>query len=151
MQTEEQIGSKAVWAVLLIVLMAWVEFSGVAQAVERACVVQDGVLDYRHCRYDEVNDLSGSWHFYRSRFFKDIGTEAPEIVQVPDSWENNEIMGYSPFGFGTYRLSVEHLQAGTSYGLKMLDQVSSFRLSVNGKVIGENGQVGRDGSNYRPD
>ena len=104
-----------------------------------------GVLDLAdwHCDQDKLVELGGEWKFYPNMLASDwrkAGT--PTIKEVPHFWEEDEDLGNSPYGYGTYVLEIQGLKANESYGIDITDTVTAYTLYVNDKQILSNGTVG---------
>lgn len=92
-----------------------------------------------------ITKLDGDWAFYWKQFAIDINAQVQEAVYTatPASWENMKETKFEPTGYGTYRMRITGLIPNGRYGLRMLDQVTAYRLKVNDKLIAYNGQIGR--------
>jgi diguanylate cyclase (GGDEF)-like protein len=94
--------------------------------------------------------LRGKWEFYPYRFLDPVGIDRPGgedcgLISVPGIW-NDFVTARGPMGssgFGTYRLKI-YLEAPTAvtYGLKIPDMATSYRLFVNGQEVAFNGKPG---------
>ena len=111
-----------------------------------APVARNGKIDLQ--QWDRIQHptipLNGTWNLYLNRFRNDLSDkDIPLQVATPITWDQIGKHNYSPFGYGTYRLMVTGLSPQTSYGLKLADQATSFRLFVNGNEIASNGNPGK--------
>lgn len=90
-----------------------------------------------------VVPLNGEWQFYDEQFLsfdQEIPVEG-NTISVPGLW--NKARKSGAFGYGTYRLLVRIQDTDTTYGLKVPDFATSYRLYIDGKLICENGIPGK--------
>jgi hypothetical protein len=90
-----------------------------------------------------VVPLNGEWQFYDEQFLsfdQEIPVEG-NTISVPGLW--NKARKSGAFGYGTYRLLVRIQDTDTTYGLKVPDFATSYRLYIDGKLICENGAPGK--------
>ena len=97
-----------------------------------------------------VIELNGEWEFYPNSLKKGLSDSDPVIKTVPHFWENDEDMGLSPYGFGTYLLRITGLKPSVVYAVQITDEVTAYRLYANDNVIAENGQTGSSKDTYYP-
>ena len=121
--------------------------------VDRSFSAKNAALDLHTWNMEKsAVSLQGEWAFYWKMLDSEVLPETSAVmVQVPNSWEIKESGGHDPYGYAVYRLQVTGLKPGGQYGFKMLDQLTSYRLFVNGIVVAKNGKVGKDKSSYRPE
>lgn len=99
----------------------------------------------------EIVQLNGQWNFYPSMLKSDINADTPSINKiVPDYWEEDSNLKFSPHGFGTYKLKITGLKPNSIYGVDLPDQVTSYSLYANNKKIAKNGTVSKEGGTYIP-
>jgi diguanylate cyclase (GGDEF)-like protein len=113
---------------------------------------EQGVLDLS--KWDLATQgplfLQGKWEFYPYQFLDPADVDYPGdedygLISVPGIW-NDFVTTRGPIGssgFGTYRLRV-CLEAPTAitYGLKIPDMATSYRLFVDGQEVAVNGKPG---------
>jgi diguanylate cyclase (GGDEF)-like protein len=126
---------------LIIILIA----SSPAQAATQP-MVQQGYLDLRNWSFPEGGSiqLRGEWEFFPGEFiFPELGNRG-KTISVPALW--NSFMDTSgpmgPFGYGTYRLSIDLGNNTDILGLKIPHTATSYSLYVNRVLLAQNGQVG---------
>ncbi|HYX34273.1 MAG TPA: 7TM diverse intracellular signaling domain-containing protein [Oligoflexus sp.] len=133
----------------------WIQFilflglasSGLAGAEPRA-YVHTGVVDLRQWDFEKNPSLPlrGAWEFYWGHFIDPLdfqGTDLPahDFIKVPGSWNKAE-KAYSHRGYVTYRARIR---------LAKLEELALYvpliyvarRVYIDGKLVAENGQVGR--------
>lgn len=119
--------------------------------------IKQGVLDLRS--WDALDDktitLDGEWEFYPEQFIASNpkGEELqPQYIAVPEDWsEHLDPQQPSPYGFGSYRLTLlvdPDLQH--SYTLRVVSARSASKLYVNGKLLGQSGIPAERKENYHP-
>lgn len=107
---------------------------------------------------DGVISLEGDWEFYWKQlltpedFAVDHSGEQPDrtgFIAFPGLWNGYEIQDESGVhrlagdGYATYRLVVYTDSKDSKLALKILDVSTSYRLWVDGKLLSENGKVGK--------
>lgn len=110
-----------------------------------------GVIDLQSVSFDQKSIyLDGEWEFYPSTFLNP--TEKPnhtQYIRVPSSW-NDEMK--SSYGYASFRLKVllpkdqKELLA-----FKIPEQGTSYRIFVNGVLLANNGTVGVNSSESKPE
>ena len=116
-------------------------------------VVNRGRIDLTKCNFDTVRfvDLKGEWGFFWNDFVSN--TESPpDFVSVPGLWSATSVQGknYSAFGSGTYTLKVSLPSKASDLALYIDQPLSSVKVFVNNKELGEIGKVGKSKDSYRP-
>jgi two-component system sensor histidine kinase ChiS len=114
---------------------------------------EEGKLDLEHWDRTErpIVELSGEWLFYPGRWKNEIDQSAEGAVKaVSHFWENDPDLKNSPYGFGTYRLRITGLEPLDIYGLKIMDEVTAYRLYVNDVLVASNGVVASERGAYQP-
>ena len=108
-------------------------------------VVQNGELDLRLWQPSHVLRVEGSWEVYwkrlhRPKDFSNLKIKHRKITAVPGTWN-------SPFGtgigYGTYRVSVKLNDHQKNLSLFIPEILSSWKLWVNGKLVGQQGVVSK--------
>lgn len=144
-------------ALLIVGLLGLFIFSAIVKDqkwVDSSYEAENGVLNLSSWQEEKsATQLNGYWRFYKGKFAVDIdkNDSGSVYVKTPNSWERMGEMNYSPMGYGTYKLKVTGLVPSKIYGLKMLDQVTAYRLTVNGELVAFNGQIGKDKKSYSPE
>lgn len=90
--------------------------------------------------------LSGDWEFFYQKLAKDIHPGiSPQILKVPGDWIGlDEFEGEYTEGYGTYKIQIEGLQEDHLYGLKIPTIHSSSRIWLNGNLVSQYGEVGKN-------
>ena len=89
--------------------------------------------------------LNGYWEFYPQELLFSENFTSGKLLKkmfmaVPDGWTNNETKNSIPDrSYGTYRLEVKVNSTVDSYGIKIMNIRSSYKLFVNGKEVGSCG------------
>lgn len=93
--------------------------------------------------FDSIIEIEGEWKYYPNRFVEDRREEdVPQIRVIPEYKKGNDLEDF--YRFGTYELTVKGLEANQGVGIFIQDEVSAYRLFINGKAIMKNGIVGED-------
>lgn len=106
---------------------------------------ESGVLSLTNWKSNQQKlvALNGDWRFYKDTLAKDWkDSKNPEFKEVPHFWEEDEDLGKSPYGYATYVLRIQGLEANESYAIDVTDTVTAYTLYVNDKKIISNGTVG---------
>lgn len=117
----------------------------------------NGVLDLTEwsIEKDGIVSLAGEWEFYWSQlltpddFHHAKKPEKTGLIEIPQTWNGYEIdtsegkLKLTGDGYATYRLKINTNSRNDMLGLKLLDFATSYRLWVNGKLLSENGIVGK--------
>jgi diguanylate cyclase (GGDEF)-like protein len=106
---------------------------------------ESGVLSLINWKSDQEKlvELNGDWRFYKNTLASDWKkSDKPEIKEVPHFWEEDKDLNKSPYGYATYVLEIQGLEANESYGIDVTDTVTAYTLYVNDKKIVSNGTVG---------
>lgn len=93
--------------------------------------------------------LDGEWEFYWDTLLTPADFTAgvnlkPLYTPFPETWNSLAEKGFpvSPFGHGTYRLTIRLNEAPKLLAFSMPDFYTSYRLWVNGEDFSANGTVG---------
>jgi diguanylate cyclase (GGDEF)-like protein len=114
---------------------------------------QNGIISFEKLDWskNKVIELNGEWQYYDSLLKDDLDLKTSSIIKtVPDYWEEDQDMKFSPYHFGTYKLKVEGLKQNGVYALEMPDQVTAYALFANNEKVASNGIVGKDKSTSVP-
>ncbi|MDA3809460.1 MAG: adenylate/guanylate cyclase domain-containing protein [Spirochaetaceae bacterium] len=108
---------------------------------------EDLQFDVRNTDFSkEIVSLKGNWEFYWHEILAPGDVFPSELTDypVPKEWDKNT--GYSPKGYGTYRISV--LLPETEFQLAMFVPftMNHYKISINNRVWAENGIVSPNSS-----
>jgi signal transduction histidine kinase/CheY-like chemotaxis protein len=118
--------------------------------------VTQGVIDLRDWTFNasEADRVSGSirldgeWEFYWNQLytFKDFHSgkiENAHFMMIPHSWNGYEVDGItlSGIGFATFRVKVKASRVLEKVALRFLDNVSSYRLFINDRIVASSGSL----------
>ncbi len=119
-----------------------------------------GVLDLINWNFDKQGGvkLQGPWEEYRNKLVEplDFALGVPPVpdrhVSLPMVWKDQKIDGitYQANSFSTYRLKIRIWQTDQILAIRMADVMSAYRLWLDGRIIGESGQVGRNAQEEIP-
>jgi len=147
----------AVAALLVLLLVSRFAGSGGTPDFPEA---EAGVLDLSNWRASEgeVVPLSGEWEFYPETLAEPrpgggfAWRQAPVPIKVPGKWDRKMEPGkISPYGFGTYRLTLKLPNSpGTSYALRVGVVRTAHRLYVDGRLAGGQGVPGTESGTTKP-
>lgn len=122
-------------------------------------LAKDGVLDAQSVDFSgETINLTGNWEFYWNEFL-DPATEIPihkSFLKAGVPWfsqENEDGELYPSFGYATYRLTVllpNDTSENEPFAISVPVLHSAYQIYVNGKLVGENGTVGKSAEQHRP-
>ncbi|MFC3749463.1 ATP-binding protein [Paenibacillus sp. GCM10012306] len=117
-----------------------------------------GVMDLRdwNARQGGTILLDGDWEFYPHEWlFGQTSYERPlsdnsQFIQVPGSWNQALQPGKdSPFGYGTYRLTVlVNPDHDLNYSIRTASIRSAYTLYIDGRKLAQSGETGENGKNY---
>ncbi len=115
---------------------------------------QEGVLDLSSWDFKKEGtiSLSGEWQFYWRQLLTPedfVSSNHPESTgysRLPGSWNNQIIDGrlLSGDGFATYRLQALVPQDENVKAVRIKNQSSAYVLYINGKIVAQNGVVGKN-------
>lgn len=123
-------------------------------------VAAGGVMDIRGWSMPErgILPLDGDWEMLWSRLAEPVDWSAyakeARTVPVPSTWGNIRWDGRAlpDQGYATYRLTLRFApeDAGRPQALYIRNAATAYRLWIDGKPAGGNGEVGTDRSSMRP-
>lgn len=101
--------------------------------------------------------LNGEWSFYPGRLImsepsdQDHATDGSVPIEVPSGW-NDQLQPDepTPYGFGSYRLTVVVDEVQAAYSIYVPSVRSSSRLFVNGELIAVAGQPASSAEAHEP-
>lgn len=117
----------------------------------------NGIVDLRgwEASEDKTITLDGEWEFYPGVLLisDDAGREQPgglgHIVDVPSGWNQWMQPGAAtPYGFGSYRLTILADSADEVYSIYVPSVRSSSELYVNGKRMASSGRPARTAAEH---
>lgn len=133
---------------VIIVSMIGIYIFFIAESKEsKPCFSKDGILNLEDWDWSKnsIIELNGEWKYYNNLLKENLDDETQSAIRnVPDFWESNPDMNFSPFNYGTYTLKITGLKPSEIYGLEMPDQVTAYALFANNKKIASNGIVSKD-------
>ncbi|MBN2658362.1 MAG: adenylate/guanylate cyclase domain-containing protein [Spirochaetales bacterium] len=103
---------------------------------------ESGIIDLRSADFDtQVVKLEGNWEFYWEKILYpgDNFPESPAYFPVPAEWSCCD--DYDSRGFGTYRVKLLLPPNDGRVALYVPQSFNQYRIFVNGKLWGENGDV----------
>ena len=137
---------------LLFALIIVLLFTGFA-AGETSPVAVKGVLDLTSWNFtrDGIVTLDGEWEFFWQHLFSPADAayknlpEKTDFVKIPGSWNGVRVAGKTlgGNGFATYRLKVKLLPDNHLKAVRIRNFSSAYTLWINGKIIAQNGIVGK--------
>ncbi|WP_438435197.1 sensor histidine kinase [Gorillibacterium sp. sgz500922] len=90
--------------------------------------------------------LNGIWEFYWGKLlqpndFAEGKQGKPGWMRVPGNWtKGTDGRSYANTGLATYRLKLEHVPPGMTFGIKKENIRNASRIYVNGTLVLENGE-----------
>jgi len=141
---------------LVLALLSLSSCQQVDDSTREAPQANRGVLDLHDWDFarDGAVSLSGEWAFYwHELLFPDqINTSSPLYMPVPNGWDNYEIEGETlpTQGYATYQLTLYVPDTQQVYGLYLDGQSYAYSLWINGRLIAQNGQVGKTREEMTP-
>jgi diguanylate cyclase (GGDEF)-like protein len=139
------------WLPILVILLlvVWVFAYGIIPV--EVAMARQGQLDLTGWDEQSVIELDGEWQYFNQVMIKDLTTASPPVIhQVPDLWDSRYDPSEQTYGFATYRLVVSNLDPAVDYALMMLDEVSAYRLLINGREIVRDGVVSNSAAGHVP-
>lgn len=142
-------------AVLTSIRLLWIYLHKPAEQH----VVMEGVIDLRDVEFTDGQTvlLNGEWEFHPTilltpgEIHSSLSLEQKEYMQVP--YKRGQALSdkKGTYTFGTYRLRLLVNEPSiTSYGIRIPEIQSAFRLYVNGELLGERGLVSEKREEYVP-
>jgi diguanylate cyclase (GGDEF)-like protein/PAS domain S-box-containing protein len=120
--------------------------------------VVEGVIDLRDWNFEKNGSiyLEGKWRFFWNELLPPDQINDPiqtEYVSIPDNWTNYDLEGikFTPEGYATYSLTLYLPDTQQTYGIYNDGQGSAYSLWVDGRLLGQNGQVGTSPQTMTPD
>lgn len=147
----KKIKNTVVWLfiIVILVLTSWMMIPNTANVIIGHA--KHGTLDLSGWTPNNVMDLRGEWQFYDGLLLEDLSQSmVTEFRNVPHVWNHKESMDGRPYGVASYRLHITGLDPEINYGVQVIDEVSAYRLVINGRDIIKNGNVAYDKKDYSP-
>jgi PAS domain S-box-containing protein len=116
-----------------------------------------GVLDLRDWDFarDGPVSLAGEWAFYWQELLSpdQIRTTPAIYVPVPNGWDHYQIGGETlpTQGYATYQLTLYLPEPQQVYGLYLDGQSYACSLWIDGRLVAQDGQVGKTRAEMIPD
>jgi signal transduction histidine kinase/CheY-like chemotaxis protein len=134
----------------ILLVTSFILSSQVASASPK---IERGVLNCMDWDFEKSGhiELRGEWEFYWKQFispedFKKKNAHIkPAYATFPELWTNLTIdnKNLSSKGYATYRLQIRNDTLLPIMAIEMPDVYSAYRLWINGKIVAENGDVGK--------
>lgn len=144
--------------IFYVFIIGSIFFVSIPIAVQ-ASTFEKGEIDVTHWDFDKAGlfPLRGEWEFYwkeliePAEFEHDSVKTAPIYITPPTDLSNVKIDGKTlpADGYGTLHLKVHLDQLDEIYGLKNNYISSSYKVWINGKLLGSAGEVATDNENFK--
>ncbi|ABZ95514.1 Sensor histidine kinase and response regulator of a two component complex [Leptospira biflexa serovar Patoc strain 'Patoc 1 (Ames)'] len=127
--------------------------------VSPTLLAKDGVLDVRMANLSEDTvNLIGKWEFYWNEFLdpKQISPTNISYLSVGVPWfsqANEDGVDYPSFGYASYRLTIllpPKTEERETYALLIPVLHSAYKIYANGKLVAENGIIGKNDTTHKP-
>ncbi|TGL08319.1 response regulator [Leptospira bouyouniensis] len=127
--------------------------------VSPTLLAKDGVLDASSVDLSqEAVNLIGKWEFHWNEFLDPNETSRTNIsyLQVGVPWfsqVNEDGDDYPSFGYATYRLTIllpKKNKERETYALLIPVLHSAYKIYANGKLVAENGVIGKNIETHKP-
>ncbi|NMO94941.1 sensor domain-containing diguanylate cyclase [Paenibacillus lemnae] len=95
-------------------------------------------------------DLDGDWTFYWEQLIDPSGDRQEQpgrSLKVPGLWNEGESTRH---GYGSYRLQVMLGEKHENLGLYIKNVSNSYKIWINGKLLGENGRIADNKAEAKP-
>lgn len=113
------------------------------QEREENIKAENGTMELTDWNPNKILNLNGTWLFSNRVLDNDIIILKQGVpTEIPHFWEEEMSRSYSPYGYGTYYLKLTGLDPNIAYAFDIADQVTAYRLYLNGFQIAENGSPG---------
>lgn len=143
---------KLLWIPLYTILLAIILIITYSPISIHSLQAQKGEIDLSELENATIVNLKGEWLYFENLMIQDIeGSNNSHYVTVPHEFEGNEQYQNQPFGVATYQLRATGLKPNTYYGVHIINEVSAYRLTVNGIDIIKAGEVGYSKETHKPE
>lgn len=113
-------------------------------------LLKKGIIDMSQWTGEHI-DVKGEWAFYPGILNDERKDDSYyQGVTLPHEWDNEVLMNNDVRGRAVYVGTLHGLATGVAYGIDILDQVTSYRLWVNGKLIASNGNPKEHEAQWKP-
>lgn len=146
---------------LKLLIISVLMFIGTSAA--NAQTVNNGILRLQNPNElnEKILDLSGNWQFYYGKHLsapemQSIPTRDKEYIKTPSAWNyrTQKAQKLPSYGIATYYLKIILNKCPKSrnidYGFKIGNIISSYKLWVNGKLVGKAGNASSSPSSFKP-
>ncbi|OZM56300.1 hypothetical protein CIB95_12865 [Lottiidibacillus patelloidae] len=129
-----------------IILAVVFLLSGCTTEINETIAMEKGSFDFDTLSdsQSEIYSLDGEWEFYWKTLASpdDLKNSKTPVkyVHVPYNWNKFEDQDLPGLGYATYRAKLTNHTPG-KYGLRIPNINSSYKVWVNGELLGENGKV----------
>jgi two-component system, sensor histidine kinase ChiS len=136
----------AKWILALCTLLITCGCDGIP---DKKPIISGAVMDLGSYDFEKQGPIpiSGYCEFYWNRLYSPTELEniKPDyFINIPESWNNKfkKQKSFPAFGYATYRFKIlnAHLPLMSVY---VPNQDSAYRMWINGKIVSENGKVGK--------
>ena len=138
-------------------------FIFIGASAANAQTVNNGILRLQNPNElnEKIVDLSGNWQFYYGKHLsaaemQRIPTRDKEYIKTPSAWNyrTQKAKKLPSYGIATYYLKIILNKCPKSrdidYGFKIGNIISSYKLWVNGKLVGKAGNASSSPSLFKP-
>lgn len=134
--------------ILLLVVTMWIIVNEPAKV--KTAVSYEGSIALLDADDESVVRLTGKWQYFKGLMIHDIGKQsAAEFVNVPHTF--NEKVFENPNGVAVYKLTVSGLNPRQLYGVQIINEVSAYRLTINGEDVLKAGTVAYTKDDHMPE
>lgn len=100
-------------------------------------------------------ELKGEWEFYWEKFIltDKINILQPDlVVAFPSIWTKYDFnkKKLPSYGYASYKLKIKTDKEYNNLSLEIPDFYTSYRLWIDGKIISDNGRIGKNKNEYKP-
>lgn len=141
--------------VIIVTLIIMISIYGLSYNVDhsnKSYYAQKGILNLENWEMasEHIITLKGEWLFFPSQLRQDINPKSLTVYQqVPHYWESDTYLN-SPYGYGTYQLTLTGLEPFQVYSIHIIDEVTAYTLYANHILIASNGLVSDLPEMYKP-
>lgn len=140
---------KILFSIIILLLFSFCT----SENSRKSPLAEKGTMDLRlwDFRKDGRVSLYGEWEFYYGQFISPEEFQkkafSADYIQVPSLWNVHRAVSgefLSNQGYATYRLAVYVKENMQTYGFRIGDMYSAYRMWVNGIEIAANGSPGKN-------
>lgn len=138
---------------LSLIILLFLFSSCSSEKSRKSPLAEKGRLDLYSWDFKKDGRVSlyGEWEFYYGKFIFPEEFQkhsfSPDYIQVPSLWNTHKAgngEALSNLGYATYRLSLSVKENTQTFGLRIGDMYSAYRMWVNGTEIAANGIPGKN-------